>query len=69
MAENLCKNVEKLNSKHEGSLVSDSVTISVGLRLSSPYICSPEELLEAADKQLYIAKEQGRNQVAYSLEK
>lgn len=27
MAENLCKNVEKLNSKHEGSLVSDSVTI------------------------------------------
>lgn len=40
-----------------------SVTISVGLASTGPGISGPGELLEAADRALYRAKEQGRDRV------
>lgn len=41
-----------------------SVTISIGLACYSRHGLTGEELLSAADKALYYAKERGRNQVA-----
>jgi GGDEF domain-containing protein len=39
------------------------VTISIGLAERTPHLKEPEAVIEAADKALYQAKEQGRNQV------
>ncbi len=47
-------------SEHDGEV---SVTISVGLASTGPDITCPEGLLEAADRALYRAKGQGRDQV------
>jgi len=48
--------------KHEGSDVSEYVTVSMGIAThdtASPYIA--KDLIEAADKALYKAKDSGRN--------
>lgn len=47
-----------------GSSLSISVSIGVDTYLQS-MVCTPESLLEAADKQLYKAKEEGRNRVCH----
>ena len=48
---------------HEFSKVSDSVTLSMGVATLIPDENStPEQLIAAADKALYAAKEKGRNQ-------
>ena len=41
-----------------------SVTISIGVAASSESLRSPAEVIKAADKALYRAKQRGRNQVA-----
>jgi len=63
VAERLRLNVENLAIKHEESLVSDFVTISVGGAAIIPSLDKePQSLIAAADKALYRAKQQGRNQ-------
>jgi diguanylate cyclase (GGDEF)-like protein len=41
-----------------------SVTISIGVAASGEEMRSPAEVIKAADKALYRAKQRGRNQIA-----
>jgi diguanylate cyclase (GGDEF)-like protein len=52
-----------MNIAHEHSLIDDSVTISIGVSTSDGKnkLTSPETLIVAADKALYMAKNNGRN--------
>lgn len=64
MAEALRSSVETLRIPHVQSKVSEYVTISVGVATIIPdLVSSPEELISAADKMLYQAKQEGRNRV------
>lgn len=64
VAEKLRENIFNLSSPHKFSDFGEVVTISLGVAM---YIASsdntPEQLIEAADKALFQAKENGRNQV------
>jgi len=64
MAEKLRSGVERLKIPHKRSKAGDHVTISLGVATGVPHKKSaPESLIAAADKALYQAKEEGRNQV------
>ena len=64
IGEKLRSAVEELQIPHEGSKVKSTVTISLGCATIAPGRDSkPEELIARADKALYHAKENGRNQV------
>lgn len=63
IAENLRSNIEKLNIEHCES-VSPVVTVSIGVATMVPDSSnSGKDLLECADKALYLAKNKGRNRV------
>lgn len=65
LAEELRQSIERLNIPHTDSLVSNFVTISIGvvtIKNKNKYLSS-KELINLTDEQLYIAKESGRNQV------
>ena len=64
MAEALRAKIEALEIPHMGSPVSQVVTISLGVVAIYPTqgFC-PQELIAAADEALYLAKEEGHNQV------
>ena len=52
-----------LNLPHGRSLVSRTVTLSMGIATAIPALeSSPEELIKTADRALYSAKAEGRNQ-------
>ncbi|MDP5016419.1 MAG: GGDEF domain-containing protein, partial [Dolichospermum sp.] len=55
--------IQTLDIAHQASEVSHIVTISLGITtmIPSPEL-SPPSLIQQADKALYCAKEQGRNQ-------
>ncbi len=64
LAEKLRAMVEKMRCQHIFSEVSDVVTISVGVSSIFPSrLNSLEQLIENADKALYLAKDNGRNRV------
>ena len=64
VAELMRSNIESLELAHAFSPVAPYVTVSVGVATIVPVIGTPESALrEAADKQLYEAKAQGRNRV------
>lgn len=65
LASDLRENVEKLKILHEESMVSDYVTVSIGIASCSvTKDCQVDKLLQIADNMLYKAKETGRNRVA-----
>lgn len=66
VAQRLIYAVASLDIPHEASLVSSKVTISVGVGTVTPLeITDYMNLLDRADKALYKAKENGRNQIAF----
>jgi diguanylate cyclase (GGDEF)-like protein len=50
-------------SSPEGPPTYASITVSIGVATSPEHAATPEELIAAADKALYKAKESGRNRV------
>ena len=63
VAETIRQNVEKLQLEHSQSSISNFVTLSVGVACTIPNQNNSQELLLAnADKALYKAKQEGRNQ-------
>lgn len=64
IANKLREKIEALHIPHEQSPVSNYVTVSIGVTFTIPNInSSHEDLFKVADKALYQAKADGRNQV------
>jgi diguanylate cyclase (GGDEF)-like protein len=60
--DNFRKDIEQTTIQHEGIVISP-LTISVGMAEYPRHGTTREALLKAADKALYRAKENGRDQV------
>jgi diguanylate cyclase (GGDEF)-like protein len=65
IAEQIRVNIENLKIPHQGSTISQYVTASLGVFTIAGYFKSMSEIIELADKQLYKAKENGRNQISF----
>lgn len=66
LAEKCRTTMESLQLPHEQSKVASMVTISLGVSSVTPDAnADPREFIEAADKNLYLAKALGRNQVVF----
>lgn len=64
-AEELRRNVAGLRIEHKGSEVFAYVTLSLGLFTCIPTLeCTPQKMIDCADKALYRAKQAGRNRLA-----
>ncbi|MBM7622483.1 transporter substrate-binding domain-containing protein [Sporohalobacter salinus] len=64
VSEKLRKEIESLKILHANSQISDCVTVSLGTVTTVPTVeLSREKFVDAADKALYQAKQEGRNQV------
>jgi adenylate cyclase len=69
VAERIVKNVRSLNIPHKSSKTSNVVTLSCGVACMTAEDSSSLDLLIKADRALYQAKEQGRNQaVGYNMQ-
>ena len=66
VADTIRQNVEKLQLEHSQSSISNFVTLSLGVACTIPNENNSQELLlDTADKALYQAKQQGRNQAVF----
>ncbi len=64
IAERCLRSVENLKVPHEGSAIGAFVTVSMGLATITPSAeTNSKHFIEAADKLLYKAKQNGRNRV------
>jgi len=64
LAEQIQEELAKLKIEHQGSLVNSYVTISTGISAIIPTVnLNPEEFINYTDQLLYLAKNQGRNQI------
>jgi diguanylate cyclase (GGDEF)-like protein/PAS domain S-box-containing protein len=69
LAERLQKQIRDLQILHHGSIVSEYVTLSMGIATVIPELkYQPQQLIETADQALYKAKMQGRNQIVIASE-
>lgn len=67
VATNIANAVNNLNIPHEKSLVSDRVTLSMGVSVMFPSADNqPSDLIKSADELLYQAKNLGRSTIAYA---
>ena len=64
VAERLRKAIEAIHFEYQGTVV--KVTASFGIAQITPSITDHEKLIEVADLGLYIAKNNGRNQIGIS---
>ena len=70
VAQRICDRLKSLQIDHASSQASKYVSISCGIACTSvSLVHSPEELIECADKALYLAKEQGRDRAVLWSEK
>jgi diguanylate cyclase (GGDEF)-like protein len=70
IAEKLRQAIADLNLPHPASDVAPYLTVSIGVATASPdWRCTPEDLVAAADRALYAAKNGGRNQVCVAPDK
>lgn len=65
-AETIRRNVENMAIRHSRNATYPVVTVSIGLSIAAPRGMDINMLYEAADVELYHAKDRGRNQVSYS---
>ena len=65
LAEALRRAVEVLTIRHEDSSIAQHLTISIGGITTTDGNSTPNELITAADLQLYEAKRLGRNRIAW----
>lgn len=65
IGEKVRKAVDELEFKHKYSKAASNITISVGGVTTSTYDGKSKDLIEGADKALYMAKELGRNRVEW----
>ena len=64
LAERVRQTIRQLSVPHAGSSVERFVTLSFGVATVNPQLAfSPDLLVAAADRALYLAKEQGRDRV------
>lgn len=62
VAANIHREISRVGINHPNSSVGCSVTVSIGVAATIPTCQStPEELVNAADRALYLAKQSGRN--------
>jgi diguanylate cyclase (GGDEF)-like protein len=67
VTQKLQRAVRQLLIFHARSTVSEYITLSIGLASTVPdYTQSPNTLLDEADRLLYLAKQQGRNQIVHT---
>ncbi len=65
VAERMRKTIEALNIPHRDSTVSPWVTASIGGAACRPGLTDDQKLfMDKADRQLYVAKQAGRNQIS-----
>ena len=65
LAERMRERVESLRIEHRASDVAPHLTVSLGVATLVPKgTAQPEDLVDLADRALYVAKEGGRNRVA-----
>ncbi len=64
VAERMQNSISQLRVPHDPSPIHPYITLSMGIACTVPsYERSPSELLEQADRLLYLAKDRGRNQI------
>lgn len=69
IANKMISGIALLNIPHESSSVSDIITVSLGVGCGFPNkSMNPADLLQIADRELYKAKESGRNRILISSE-
>lgn len=69
IANKMISGISLLNIPHESSSVSDIITVSLGVGCGLPNEnMKPADLLKIADRELYKAKESGRNRILISSE-
>jgi diguanylate cyclase (GGDEF)-like protein len=63
IAERIKRRIERTRFPHGKSQPLGAVTASIGVSVFSPEIETPEAIIGAADRSLYLAKHQGKNRV------